>query len=180
MDKEISTLKAFKQSPSLEISTWYKGILCTQLAQEQETDGAFDLVLSHMRKGTEPPPHVHTHEHELYYVLEGKLDVYAGEEVFHLEAGECAFLPKYKPHAFLIQSPEIRMLALITPGGFMNALKGMTVPAEKLEIPPDDALTYSTANLEETIEIFERYGIRFLTSKEIAHQMPAFPISPAI
>src|SRR5258708_39295170 len=30
---------------------------------EADTSGAFDLVVSKMRKGTEPPPHVHSREH---------------------------------------------------------------------------------------------------------------------
>jgi len=180
MNKELPTLKAFKRAPSVEISTWYKGILSTQLAGEEDTGGAFDLVLSNMRKGTEPPPHVHARENEFFYVLAGKLDVYVEGEVFQVEAGECMFLPKRKPHAFIIQSHEIRMLALITPGGFMNAVKHMAAPAEKLEIPSDDALTYSTANLEETMMIFEKYGVRLLAREEIAQEMPAFPMSPTI
>jgi hypothetical protein len=53
MNKQLPTPKAFKRSPSLEISTWYKGILSTQLAGEVDTGGAFDLVVSKMRKGTE-------------------------------------------------------------------------------------------------------------------------------
>jgi len=69
------------------------------------------------------------------------------------------------------------MLVLITPGGFMNAVKKMAAPAEELEIPSDDALTYSTANLEETTRIFEKYGVRLLAREEIAHKIPAFPIS---
>jgi quercetin dioxygenase-like cupin family protein len=180
MNKQPFTPRAFKRAPSLEISTWYKGILSTQLAGEEDTGGAFDLVLSNMRKGTEPPPHVHTREHEFFYVLAGNLDVFAEGQVFQVQAGESMFLPKGKPHAFLIQSPEIRMLCLITPGGFMTAIKDMAAPAEKLEIPPDDALTYSTANLEQTMRIFEKYGVRLLAQEEIAREMPAFPMPSAL
>jgi hypothetical protein len=43
MNKQLPTPKAFKRSQSLEISTWYKGILTTQLAGEAGTGGAFDL-----------------------------------------------------------------------------------------------------------------------------------------
>jgi len=178
MNKQLPTPKAFKRSPSLEISTWYKGILSTQLAGETDTGGAFDLVLSKMRKGTEPPPHVHSREHEFFYILAGELKVYVEGEIFLVEAGDCMFFPKGKPHAFIIQSLEIHMLALITPGGFMDAIKDMAAPAEKMEIPADDAVTYATANLEGTMRIFEQYGVHLLTPEEIAHQMPEFPLSP--
>ena len=174
MTSEIINLKPFKHAPSIAISTWHKGILSTQLATDEDTGGAFDLVLSNMRSGTEPPPHVHTREHEFFYVLNGKLDVYVGNNVFHVGPGECAFLPLGTPHAFIIRSPEIRMLVLITPGGFMKCVASMAAPAEKLEIP-SDTVTYATADLEETMKIFLKHGVRFLSPEEVADEIPAFP-----
>jgi quercetin dioxygenase-like cupin family protein len=174
MSSEIVSLKPFKHGPSIEISTWYKGILSTLLATDDDTGGAFDLVLSNMKSGTEPPPHVHTREHEFIYVLDGKLDVYVGNQVFQVGAGECAFLPLGRPHAFIIRSPKIRMLVLITPGGFIKSLALMAAPAEKMEIP-SDSVTYATADLEETMKIFLKHGVRFLSPEEIVNEMPAFP-----
>ena len=173
MTSEIISLKPFKHAPSVAISTWHKGILSTQLATDEDTEGAFDLVLSNMRSGTEPPPHVHTREHEFFYVLDGKLDAYVGDNVFHVGPGECAFLPLGTPHAFIIRSPEIRMLVLVSPGGLMKCIASMAVPAEKMEIP-SDTVTYATADLEETIKIFLKHGLRFLSPEEIADEMPAF------
>jgi hypothetical protein len=50
----------------------------------------------------------------------------------------------------------------------------MAAPAERLEIP-SDSVTYATANLEETMKIFLKHGVRFLSLEEIADEMPAFP-----
>jgi quercetin dioxygenase-like cupin family protein len=172
-NRSIAT-KAFKQSPSLEMSTWYKGILSTQLAGAEETGGDFDFVVSNMRKGTEPPAHVHARENEFMYVLAGKLSVYVENDTFEIEAGGCMFLPKGRPHAFIIQSSEIQMLVLITPGGFMNAINGLAMPARKMEIPADDELTYATSNLEDTMKVFDKYGVHILSPEEIARQMPTF------
>ena len=82
MNKKLPTPRAFKRSPSLEISTWYKGILSTQLAGEADTAGAFDLAVSKMRKGTEPPPHIHSREHEFFYIFAGELKVYVEGQIF--------------------------------------------------------------------------------------------------
>ena len=174
MNNELTSLKPFKHAPTLDISTWYKGILSTLLATDENTGGAFDLVLAKMKSGTEPPPHVHTREHEFFYVLDGSLDAYVDDKVFQVGPGECVFLPVGRPHAFIIRSPEIRMLTLITPGGVMKVVAPMAAPAEKMEIP-SDSVTYATANLEETMKIFIQHGLRFLSPQEIAHQMPAFP-----
>jgi uncharacterized cupin superfamily protein len=70
-------MQAYKRSPALENSTWYKGILISQLAGSSDTDGAFDLVESKMMKGTEPPPHVHDREDELFYILAGEIKVFS-------------------------------------------------------------------------------------------------------
>jgi quercetin dioxygenase-like cupin family protein len=44
-----------------------------------------------MKKGTEPPPHIHDREDELFYVLAGQLKIFADGKVFTVEAGESAF-----------------------------------------------------------------------------------------
>ena len=169
-------IRAFKRAPSVAGSTWYKGILISNLATEHDTGGAFECVVTKMRKGTEPPPHVHENEHEMFYVLDGEIDVYAGRERLRAAAGECVFLPKRQPHAFRIHSPEIHMLVLMTPGGFMNASAAMAVPAQSLTIPPEDGVTYATADLGETIKAFAKYGVRFLAPDEISAELPAFPL----
>jgi len=61
---QLSALGAYKRSPALNNSTWYKGILVSQLAGTADHDGALDLAIAEMRRGTEPPPHVHSREHE--------------------------------------------------------------------------------------------------------------------
>ena len=82
----MSTLRAYKRSPALTNSTWYKGILVSQMAATADNNGAFDLVLSRMRPGTEPPPHIHSREDEFFYVLSGEMRVYVGGEVFAVRA----------------------------------------------------------------------------------------------
>jgi hypothetical protein len=56
----------------------------------------------------------------------------------------------------------------------MKAVAPMAMPAQKMEIP-SDMVTYATADLEETMKIFMKHGLRFLSPEEIAQQMPALP-----
>jgi mannose-6-phosphate isomerase-like protein (cupin superfamily) len=168
------SLNAFKRGPSLEWSKWYKGLLTTNLAEKDDTNGGFSLIDAMLEPGEEPPPHIHIHEDELFYVLEGEFDVYVGEEAFIVQVGECVFLPRLKPHGFKIRSPRLRVLTLFAPGGLEQAFKTMTQPAERLEAPVGME-TYSTADLKKTVEILSHYGIRLLTPDEITEQMPLFP-----
>jgi hypothetical protein len=55
-----------------------------------------------------------------------------------------------------------------------ESLALMAAPAEKMEIP-SDSVAYARADLEETIKIFLKHGVRFLSPEEIADEMPAFP-----
>ena len=170
----MNTLKAYKRSPALDNSTWYKGILVSQLAGGSDTGNAFDLVESKMKQGTEPPPHLHEREDELFYVLAGELKVFVQGQVLTVTAGESVFLPKQVPHAYLIQSEECHALALMTPGGFMDAINNMNAPARTMQIP-SDMETYATADLTETMAVFLKYGVRMLSPEEIAQHLPGYP-----
>src|SRR3984885_10835579 len=164
----------FKRTPARESSTWDKGLLISQLAGSSDTDGAFDLVESKMKKGTEPPPHIHDREDELFYILAGEIRVFADGQTFTVAAGESVFLPKKMPHAYLIESDECHVLALMTPAGFLNAINKMNAPARTMEIP-SDMEAYATADLTEIMGVLMKYGVHMLSPDEIAQQLPAYP-----
>jgi len=176
--QQLSTLRAYKRSPALSNSTWYKGILVSQMACSVDNDGAFNLAIVRMRRGSEPPPHVHSREHEFFYLLSGEMKFFVGGEVFVVTAGECMLLPCHVPHGFLVTSKETSQMLFTAPGGFLEAINKMNVPAERMEVPADaDAVTYAEADLTETINVFEQHGIRFLTADEIRTEMPQYPLS---
>lgn len=168
------SLRAFKRGPSLELSKWYKGNLTTNLAEKDDTNGAFSIIDATLEPGNEPPPHVHLHEDELFYVLEGEFDVYVGDEAFNVKTGECVFMPRLKPHGFAIRSPRLHILTLFAPGGLEQAFKKMNQPAERLEMPTGME-TYAKADLTETVKVLTQYGIRILTPEEIREQLPLYP-----
>jgi quercetin dioxygenase-like cupin family protein len=172
----LPELKAFKRAPSLGLSQWENGNLTTNLAEKKDTNGAYFLMEAMLAPGTEPPPHVHTREDELPYVLEGAFDVYVGKEAFKVETGECVFLPRFKPHTFVIRSPRLRVLALFTPAGLEEVFGGMSTPAQRLELPTG-AVTYSTGDLKETAKRLREYGAHFLTPAEVTEQLPVYPKS---
>ena len=169
-------LKAFKRATSLERSKWYMGMLLTNLTETPDTNGAFSLFEAILVPGTEPPPHMHSREDELFYVLEGEFDVYVAEKVFKGKTGECIFLPRFKPHAFIIRSPRLRLLILFTPGGLEEAFRSGGSPAQYLDLP-SEAITYSMVEVEQTARRFSDYGAHFLTPDEITAQLPLYPKS---
>ena len=117
---------------------------------------------------------MHSREDELFYVLEGEFDVYVGEEVFNAKTGDCIFLPRFKPHAFIIRSPRLRLLILFAPAGVEEAFRSVSSPAQNLNLP-QGALTYSAADLELTAQRFSTRGVRMLATDEVAQHPKSVP-----
>jgi mannose-6-phosphate isomerase-like protein (cupin superfamily) len=65
------------------------------------------------------PMHVHEHEDEYSYVLEGEVGVQVGDEVVVAKAGDLVIKPRGIWHAFWnAGEAPARVLEIISPGGF--------------------------------------------------------------
>jgi mannose-6-phosphate isomerase-like protein (cupin superfamily) len=65
------------------------------------------------------PMHVHEHEDEYSYVLEGEVGVQIGDEVMYARRGDFVFKPRGVWHAFWNRTNEpARLLEIISPAGF--------------------------------------------------------------
>ncbi len=65
------------------------------------------------------PMHVHEHEDEYSYVLEGEVGVQIGDDVRYAQPGDLVVKPRGIPHAFWNRTDEpARLLEIISPGGF--------------------------------------------------------------
>jgi mannose-6-phosphate isomerase-like protein (cupin superfamily) len=65
------------------------------------------------------PMHLHQHEDEYSYVLEGEIGVQVGDEVRYAGPGDLVFKPRGVWHAFWNRADEpARVLEIISPAGF--------------------------------------------------------------
>lgn len=68
-----------------------------------------------------PPLHIHHIENELFWVLEGELDVQIGSEIIRLTAGCCAYAPKMIPHTWQpVGGHDVRFLSFAEPAGHLE------------------------------------------------------------
>src|SRR6516164_787502 len=81
--RQMNPVKAYKRSPALTNSTWYKGMLVSEMAGTADNNGAFDLNIFKVRPGTEPPPHVHSREDEFFLHSIGRDEVLCRRRGFH-------------------------------------------------------------------------------------------------
>ena len=124
--------------PSRDRSVWYSGWLLTFLATGEDTNGQFALVEEIGRKGQSavPPTHVHAREDECFFVVEGAITCYVGDETVHVPAGSFVLLPRGVPHRYELATEEVRLLNLCVPAGFEGFFRALSEPAPTVTLPP--------------------------------------------
>ncbi|MEV5499138.1 cupin domain-containing protein [Nonomuraea fuscirosea] len=125
------------------------------LLDSSATGGALSTVRITLGEGADGAvPHTHTTASELFYVLDGRAQVLAGEKVVTLEQGDVAVVPPDVAHAFAAApGSEADLLIVITPG--VERFEYFRMLAR---------LKTGEATLEELLESQERFDNHFLDS----------------
>ncbi len=119
---------------------WAGETLTHFLATGESTGGAFALVDEQARRGETVPRHRHPGDVESFYVLEGEIEFFIGEEPgVRLGAGSFVHVPGGTVHGFRIESDTARYLILTTPrhGEFYRAI---TLPSGPGGVAPLEAI----------------------------------------
>src|SRR5688572_17852485 len=95
----------------------YFGSLFDWKAVGSRTNGRLAAVETTIRRGVEPPLHVHSREDEVFNVLDGEMIFQVGDEVREAPAGSFVYAPRGVPHAFAARTEVARMLILLAPAG---------------------------------------------------------------
>ena len=137
---------------------WWKTGRITVKAGPDETGNAFSQFEVDDPRGSGPPLHVHHTEDETFYVLEGQVTMFVGDERVDLEAGDYCFGPRGIPHAYLIRSERARMLVTISPSGSEQLFVSLGVPVTSAEPPTDTVMP----QMDEMARLFAGYGAEIL------------------
>jgi mannose-6-phosphate isomerase-like protein (cupin superfamily) len=141
-------------------ATWAMDSLFERLASAAETDGAFDVSLVTQPPGVATPLHVHTHEAEAFFLLDGTMTSQAGSTLHRLSAGYFIYLPKGVPHAFRVTGTSpVRFLGLTVPGGLMALYDEVGMPATGRRLPGSDGPRVPE-EIQRWNEVSPRYGLR--------------------
>jgi quercetin dioxygenase-like cupin family protein len=117
-----------------------------------ETGGAFALLEVCGPPGDQPPLHLHRHEDEGFYVLEGELTLWVGDAMHVLRAGEGMLAPRGVPHTVRAGDGGGRWLVTSTPAGFEAFVRAVG-SSEPTTAPPD---------LSELARVAAEHGIEIL------------------
>jgi quercetin dioxygenase-like cupin family protein len=126
----------------------------------KETNGMYTAVELYATKEGSPPWHIHHHEDEGFYVLDGEFTFYVGEKVIKAKAGDFLLAPKEIPHTYTVDSQgHARLMMICSPAGFEDMVRDMSTPATSLIPPPPGEASSDFSNLE---EIALKYGLEFI------------------
>lgn len=90
-------------------------------------------------RGFGPPQHRHNSEDELFFVLEGSLRFFTGDEEIDGPEGSFAFLPHSVPHSFQVMSDSARLINVTASVNgapkFDSMVTALGVPTDRLGLP---------------------------------------------
>lgn len=95
-----------------------------------QTQGSVALLDQFGERGDTTPMHIHHGEAEIFYLLEGSIAAWAGEDELTLDAGGALYLPSGQAHAFGIISPTARLLTVTAPAGFAAFVQAAGIPVD--------------------------------------------------
>lgn len=142
---------------------WVAVELVTIKASDESTSGAYALTDSVVPPGGGPPPHIHHREDEAFWVLEGELEVTAGEAIFRAGTGSFVHLPKGVPHAYVnVGAGPARFLTLMVPAGLEGFFEEVGKPGSDPASPPP----FEEEDIERLLVVAPKYGVEILPLSE--------------
>lgn len=138
---------------------WTYGSLVIWLELSETTGGMLSMAEVTVRKGGEPPLHVHSREDELFYVLDGEVLLQRGMSRIEAGPGTSVWLPRGVPHGFAVQTETARLLNQYTPAGLEKAHRSFAKPAPDMTLPPPEEAGH---DLDAITAEFAQYGVAFV------------------
>lgn len=124
---------------------WYGNSLWEFQVPAEHTGGKLAMFQATMPEGFSPPRHIHTREDEVFHVLEGEVWFDIDGERQLAGPGASVYMPRGVPHTFRVKSPVARMLGVMTPGGFEQLFRNLSVPADERTLPAPDVVPFDVA-----------------------------------
>ncbi len=130
----------------------------TCIVSAEETGGAyslFEVVIPPRDPG--PPPHTHSVEDELFYVLEGEHVLVIDGQEMRGGPGAWMMAPRHRPHAFRNDGDTpSRVLVVASPGGFEKFFEACGEPMSEEEIAPTPP---TQTHLQKILDTMPQFGM---------------------
>jgi mannose-6-phosphate isomerase-like protein (cupin superfamily) len=135
---------------------WVLGDLYRIRLSGEQTGGAYALIECNVSAGNGPPPHIHLHEDETFWIVEGDFSFLAGDKTIRFQTGSCVHVPRNTLHTFKNEgSTTGRVLVLVSPPGLEKFFERISEPVTDISSPPP--VTQET--LQKVLTLAPEYGM---------------------
>jgi mannose-6-phosphate isomerase-like protein (cupin superfamily) len=124
----------------------------------EQTDGRLSQIHIIEPRGAAPPLHLHHDADETFYLIDGEISVFLGDERVEAGAGAFLFVPKGTVHTWLVRSEQAEALVTLAPAGLESFFAEAGVPA----VPGEPNANQMDVDLQEMNRIAEAYGVEFV------------------
>ena len=136
MSQDTQVLEATATRNGEGEARWWFAARAEIKVTAEQTGGLLSIIEITEPPNAAGPLHVHHREDEGFWILEGDVTFEVGDTTIRASAGDFAFGPRDIPHRYTVGPSGCRMLFILTPGGFENLVREMSVPAETRTLPP--------------------------------------------
>jgi mannose-6-phosphate isomerase-like protein (cupin superfamily) len=138
-------------------AVWFFDALGAVRADQAATNGAYGLAEIWAPSGHGSTLHTHTREDESFFVLDGELRVWHGDdEPFAAGPGQLAVLRRNRPHAFVVTSDIAHFCQISSPVGFEEFIRLLGRPAERYTLPTGSAISIDP---EQIMSVLTELGV---------------------
>ena len=135
MTESARDLSSLVTSAATGAGYWQLDILWSPLVSTEQTRGAYSLMEQLMPAKAGPPPHVHDHGEEVFYILDGELALQLDDRVVAGKPGQLVRIPAGTPHCFAVRSATARVLNFYVPGMLDTQVTMLGTPATSRRLP---------------------------------------------
>lgn len=129
----------------------YKGVHPNDiLISRKDTDNALSVFVYSSTEKIGPSLHMHLHQDEFFYVVEGTYRFVVGEETLELNVGDTIFLPRKVPHTWIQLTDKGKLFYAVQPAG---TLEDFFIELNDLKKPLTE---------EEAKAVHEKHGMKLL------------------
>ena len=119
----------------------------------RDTGGEFAVFEGQTRPLDGPPLHLHRHQDEWWYILEGEYRFEVGGQELYASAGSAVFAPRGVPHTFQnIGASPGRIMTTVVPGGLDIFFEEVEAATPRGSAPDPSKL----------LPLFEKHGLELL------------------
>lgn len=136
MNQHTQTLEPMSTRKEEGEARWWFASLAEIKVTAAQTGGLLSIIEITEPPNAAGPLHVHHREDEGFWILEGSATFEVGDTTIEASVGDFAFGPRDIPHRYTVGDAGCRMLFIMTPGGFEDLIREMSVPANTRTLPP--------------------------------------------